>query len=586
MKTVLQFLLIGLILTTTSSAQITFQDNLPAGFYTSVISTSDNGYLAGGYTSNYSPSTNIFGSYFIKLNNTGNLEWTKAVNLPDTSCITRAVVETATGYVAIADGDSFILIIQLDKQGNVIATKKIGQLDHPACTRMITTNDGGYAITGSALNNGLWGVLFIKLDKDLNVQGAESIIEGLGDQYTIGNSMIQTSDSFYVFTGKVSDEFLGISDQVLTIKTNSKGKVIWANLLGGDNIDQGQDIVETHAGNYFIEGLSDSLITASDFLFLQYDTAGNIIWEKKAGNTHADDEPRALVKTNDGGYAAWGDTYPTIPFIYKFDSSFNLLWTKSYPKFSIPASFAVCPDNGFILIDGYVHLAKTDTLGTTCSSQAGNFTLRDIGFKPYKTYTQVKKLDFTETDVVTYDSSGGDVHQTCLVLASTVNQLKASVNNRSVVLQWNYPEINATHFEIERSISGSNNFIRIGTVAANTTTQYKYTDASPVNGKNYYRLKIVDTDGKYEYSKIVSATLNNGNTISVYPNPAKNNLYVEGLSSNKTKLTVIDYLGKVEFQATANNMNYTLNIASLPAGNYLLKIEMNDEVVTKKFVKE
>src|SRR5699024_6354171 len=75
--------------------------------------------------------------------------------------------------------------------------------------------------------------------------------------------------------------------------------------------------------------------------------------------------------------------------------------------------------------------------------------------------------------------------------------------------------------------------------------------------------------------------------VSLYPNPAKNNLHIDGLSSSgKTKLTVIDFMGNIKLQATANNNAYDLNITSLQAGDYLLKIEMNNEVVTKKFIKQ
>ena len=45
-------------------------------------------------------------------------------------------------------------------------------------------------------------------------------------------------------------------------------------------------------------------------------------------------------------------------------------------------------------------------------------------------------------------------------------------------------------------------------------------------------------------------------------------------------------MGNIKLQATANNNAYDLNITSLQAGDYLLKIEMNNEVVTKKFIKQ
>ena len=65
-------------------------------------------------------------------------------------------------------------------------------------------------------------------------------------------------------------------------------------------------------------------------------------------------------------------------------------------------------------------------------------------------------------------------------------------------------ETNLGSFEIEKSIDG-NNWVAIGTVSAKgTASEYALTDATPVNGTNYYRLKMMDKDGAYEYSKVVS----------------------------------------------------------------------------------
>ena len=92
------------------------------------------------------------------------------------------------------------------------------------------------------------------------------------------------------------------------------------------------------------------------------------------------------------------------------------------------------------------------------------------------------------------------------------------------------------------------------------------------------------------------------NAISIYPNPAQNILHVEGIPSTQNlptgrqaKLTVVDFNGNVivsrELSPVPSNTGvvsngYDLNVSSLHAGNYLLKIETNGEVVTKQFVKE
>jgi uncharacterized delta-60 repeat protein len=80
------------------------------------------------------------------------------------------------------------------------------------------------------------------------------------------------------------------------------------------------------------------------------------------------------------------------------------------------------------------------------------------------------------------------------------------------------------------------------------------------------------------------------NRVYISPNPATNILHIQGLPSNqKIKLTVVDFAGNVSIgqQLKANsNSSYNLNITSLRQGNYLLKIETKDNVITKQFVKE
>ncbi len=114
-----------------------------------------------------------------------------------------------------------------------------------------------------------------------------------------------------------------------------------------------------------------------------------------------------------------------------------------------------------------------------------------------------------------------------------------------------------------------------------------YNDPSPLSGTNFYRLQTTGTDGLVNYSNVLAVTPND-NAIRLSPNPATNSLHIEGLSAGKVEITVIDFTGRIVFniQPYAFSHVYNLNITALKRGNYLLKIEMNDEVITKKFVKK
>jgi hypothetical protein len=133
-----------------------------------------------------------------------------------------------------------------------------------------------------------------------------------------------------------------------------------------------------------------------------------------------------------------------------------------------------------------------------------------------------------------------------------VTLLSITANNQAdaVQLKWDVAaETNFSHYEIERS-SDARNFYNIGRVASPASWQkqkYSFVDKAPLN-KNFYRLKMVDIDGRYEYSKIVSASVdNNTSAIRLFPNPAKDviKLYFSNNDPGIYSMQLINHLGQV-----------------------------------------
>ena len=105
-----------------------------------------------------------------------------------------------------------------------------------------------------------------------------------------------------------------------------------------------------------------------------------------------------------------------------------------------------------------------------------------------------------------------------IVLPVVFSFFKAEAKNGSALLTWaTAQEQNAKSFIIERSADGSN-WVAIGAVKATgtSTTQqhYQFTDNKPLTGKAFYRIKQVDTDGRFEYTALRSIT-NTGNGAAV-----------------------------------------------------------------------
>jgi hypothetical protein len=175
--------------------------------------------------------------------------------------------------------------------------------------------------------------------------------------------------------------------------------------------------------------------------------------------------------------------------------------------------------------------------------------------------------------------------------ASPVNLLNfngKNVNEKQVLLTWTTAgESQNDHFEIERSQKNTD-FKLIGTVAGNESSSkayhYTFTDNSPENGINFYRLKQVTVDGKYTYSSVVTVNLNI-RKLKIFPNPARDKIYIQNndnfSNGDNLKIQLMDFSGKVVYQQIfkTKEMNIiTLNVPQQIAnGMYIITVINSNE---------
>ena len=192
-----------------------------------------------------------------------------------------------------------------------------------------------------------------------------------------------------------------------------------------------------------------------------------------------------------------------------------------------------------------------------------------------------------------YNSSGG--YQgirlsfgTALVLPLNLLSFDAYKNKTNVQLSWKTTnEINTSYFMVQRSTNGST-FNNIGSVQAVNTSgnnEYSFTDESPVNGINYYRLQMVDIDGRTTYSFIIKIAFGNTSELKVFPNPAKNIITVNGLQ-NKGVIKIIAADGKLIRQIVVASNTSNIDISALAKGLYILQYNDDGKMQHVKFVKE
>ncbi len=163
-------------------------------------------------------------------------------------------------------------------------------------------------------------------------------------------------------------------------------------------------------------------------------------------------------------------------------------------------------------------------------------------------------------------------------VAGVLDTFSATYVNFDALLQWTtFQEINVTQFVVERS-TDSVNFYPIGMVTAKGTTNsyssYQFTDTSLVTGNNYYRLKIMLSNGQYIYSvvRVVQYELST-TAITVYPNPVLlgGTVYISSIT-NCWALELHDVSGRTIISQQAVGLHNSMYLANIAKGIYFLTI--------------
>ena len=205
--------------------------------------------------------------------------------------------------------------------------------------------------------------------------------------------------------------------------------------------------------------------------------------------------------------------------------------------------------------------------------------------------------------VITTNSSGGnewigidniDIHPLAL-LPFTCKSFSAFLKNNSVVVNWKASCNNsAAYFDVERSEDGLN-YKKLSTVRSLGAGEfdYSFTDGNPTKGNSFYRLKLVDIDGKSKYSTVslIKWTSNEFVLNGILPSftNSQMNLQISSKSKRIADLYVYDAQGKMvksqRLNITEGNNNYQIAVDQLASGDYIFQINTGKEKINGKFIK-
>ena len=164
---------------------------------------------------------------------------------------------------------------------------------------------------------------------------------------------------------------------------------------------------------------------------------------------------------------------------------------------------------------------------------------------------------------------------------------KSGKNN--VVISWTTAfETHVDHFEVERSYNG----ILFNKVASevraknkNAESYYTVDDASPLQGMNYYRLRIVDLDGGNKTTQVKTVDFNDVPRFTLTPNPATNELNLVG-NFTDASIEISSSTGQRLIRQSTTGNSAQVNIEMLPAGTYFVRIIEGSVIIfARQFLK-
>jgi alpha-tubulin suppressor-like RCC1 family protein len=179
------------------------------------------------------------------------------------------------------------------------------------------------------------------------------------------------------------------------------------------------------------------------------------------------------------------------------------------------------------------------------------------------------------------------------ILPVTWLYINGQWENNAAVIKWaTASESNTSKFEIEHSNNG-NNYSIIGTVAAagnsSGTQHYDFLHSSPVTGKNHYRIKQIDLDGRFSYSAIIVLQKNTLQTnIIIAPNPVQEQATIYFDDSPVKTIQLINSSGAVLLTKTnlRANSSYQIDMRRYVPGIYLLRMQTENGIETRQIIKQ
>ena len=178
-------------------------------------------------------------------------------------------------------------------------------------------------------------------------------------------------------------------------------------------------------------------------------------------------------------------------------------------------------------------------------------------------------------------------------LATDLKSFTIRLINLTSIISWStLNPMNNDYFIVERSSDGKT-FTQIGKVKSTGGDNYTFIDYKPNTTINYYRFKKVDFDGTVAISPVRVSITDRTSTFKLTPTIVSDSLQIENTDAalfdtdSKVQM-VLTATGEVMFETAldANSSKTKIDLTTLPAGNYVARIQKGKKIYNHKFLKQ
>lgn len=218
-----------------------------------------------------------------------------------------------------------------------------------------TLDDGGYLVAGNTRSAGAGGydIVLLRLDRYGNVTLQRTMGGALDDRV---RRISETSDGGFVILGETFSFGKGDAD-IWVVKLNGELGIEWERAFGGSDTDTPGGIVERDDGTFLVAGSTKSFGKGmNDLWLLKLNALGGLEWEMTLGN-ETNDVAEGITPLADGSYTIYGKSDCVVAgryaaFFYNVDQwgDINYSLTLRGPQNTLCRAFAQTDDGGFVAV--------------------------------------------------------------------------------------------------------------------------------------------------------------------------------------------------------------------------------------------